>query len=470
MKEAKVIDYDAFRDQIGTVDEEGKRRWVFPKKPKGQHHRLRVIVTVILLSIFFAGPFIKIGGYPLLLLNILERKFIILGVPFWPQDFHLLALGLITLFLFIILFTVIFGRIWCGWACPQTLFMEMVFRKIEYAIEGDAPAQRKLARAPWNGEKIFKKGLKWTIFFLISFLIAHTVMSYLISWEELIKIVQEGPDKHWGKFTFVIVFSGLFFFVFTYLREQACIVICPYGRLQGALLDKNSIVVHYDHVRGEPRGPLKKGQDRTSGDCIACKLCVQVCPTGIDIKDGTQMECVNCTACMDVCDSVMEKVGFEKGLIRYASYNQVESGQKFSFTPRIIAYIGVLFALVLVMGFSLSNRNPVEGTILRTKGTLYQIKDEHTITNLFNIQIINKTHNSYDLELRLLEPEGGSIEMVGQGLHLNDQDMATGSFFIQMPRQELTKMKQKVQIGIYAEDVMLEKVKSTFVGPPVVGK
>ena len=227
-------------------------------------------------------------------------------------------------------------------------------------------------------------------------------------------------------------------------------------------------MVHYDHVRGEPRGVLRKDKERTSGDCIACKLCVQVCPTGIDIKDGTQMECVNCTACMDVCDEVMEKVGFEKGLIRYASFNQIESGKKFSFTPRIIAYIGVLVALVCFLGFSLSNRNPVEGTLLRTKGTLYQIKDEQTITNLYNIQVINKTHESYELDLRLIKPEAGSIEMVGQGLTLKDQDMVNGSFFIQMPREELTQTKQRVQVGIYANEQLLEKVESTFVGPPVV--
>ena len=263
------IDYDAFRDQIGTVDEEGKRRWVFPRKPRGRFHQYRVWVSVFLLALFFAGPFIKIGGYPFLLVNIMERKFILFGVPFWPQDFHLLALALICLFVFIILFTVVFGRVWCGWACPQTLFMEMVFRKIEYAIEGDAPAQRKLAKAPWNAEKVLKKGGKWIIFYLISFVIAHTVMSYVVGWEELAKIVQEGPGQHIGKFSFVIGFSLLFFFVFAYLREQACIVICPYGRLQGALLDKNSIVVHYDHVRGEPRGVLRKNAERSQKEIVS---------------------------------------------------------------------------------------------------------------------------------------------------------------------------------------------------------
>ena len=460
------IDYDAFRDQIGTVDEEGKRRWIFPKKPGGDYHRYRVWVSIFLLAIFFAGPFIKIGGYPLLLLNILERKFIIFGVPFWPQDFHLLALALITLFVFIILFTVVFGRVWCGWACPQTLFMEMVFRKIEYAIEGDAPSQRKLNKAPWNAEKILKKGSKWLIFYLISFVIAHTVMSYILGWEELAKIVQEGPAQHMGKFSFVIGFSLVFYFVFAYFREQACIVVCPYGRLQSALLDKNSIVVHYDHQRGEPRGVLRKGAERNEGDCIACTLCVQVCPTGIDIKDGTQMECVNCTACMDVCDQVMEKVGFEKGLIRYASFNQIEQGTKFSFTPRIIAYIGVLVLLLGILGFSFSRRSPIEATLLRTKGTLYQLKEDSLVTNLYNIQLINKTHDPHDLQLKLLTPSSGRIVMVGKRLHINDQGIANGSFFIEIPRREIEKMKQKVSVGIYDGELLLEKASSTFIGPP----
>ena len=234
------------------------------------------------------------------------------------------------------------------------------------------------------------------------------------------------------------------------------------------MLDKNSIVVHYDHVRGEPRGVLRKNAERSEGDCIACSLCVQVCPTGIDIKDGTQMECVNCTACMDVCDEVMEKVGFEKGLIRYASFNQIEQGSKFSFSPRVIAYSAVLVLLLGVLGFSFSGRSPIEATLLRTKGTMYQLKEDSLVTNLYNIQLINKTHEAHTVEIRLMSPSIGRIVMVGKNLEIEDQGIANGSFFIEIPREQIEKMKQKIEVGIFDGDQLLDKVESTFLGPPMI--
>ncbi|MEQ9169287.1 MAG: cytochrome c oxidase accessory protein CcoG, partial [Fulvivirga sp.] len=326
MMEENLYEYDEqFRDGIATVDEEGKRVWVYPKKPKGYFHNLRKVVSAVLLILLFAGPFITISGRPLLLLNIFERKFVIFGQAFWPQDFFLLALLLITFFVFVILFTVVFGRLWCGWACPQTLFMEMVFRKIEYWLEGDANQQRKLNQRNWDFDKIWRKGLKHAIFMLVSIIIAHTVMAYLIGYKEVINIVSQPPTAHLSGFIGLTFFTFIFYGVFSYLREQACIAICPYGRLQGVLLDKKSIAVMYDWLRGEPRGKIKKNSDeQPKGDCIDCKLCVHVCPTGIDIRNGTQLECVNCTACIDACDEVMVKINKPKGLIRYASYDSIK--------------------------------------------------------------------------------------------------------------------------------------------------
>ena len=315
------FDYEAFRDTIGTVDEEGKRNWIYPKKPKGRFHNKRIIVSIVLLTLLFLGPFLRWNGEPMFLFNFLERKFIVFGVVFWPQDFHLFAFAMLSFMVFVVLFTVIFGRLWCGWACPQTIFMEMVFRKIEYWIEGDRAKQQKLNRSPWNKDKIVKKGTKWLIFYAISFLIANTLMAYLVGIDELSKLVTHAPAENWGKFVGVVVFSWIFFFIFAWFREQACIVVCPYGRLQSVMLGKDSLVVAYDFIRGEKRERVRKNKEREGGDCIDCSLCVQVCPTGIDIRNGTQMECVNCTACIDVCDDVMDKVGFERGLIRYASYN-----------------------------------------------------------------------------------------------------------------------------------------------------
>jgi len=305
---------EQFRDSISTVDKEGKRIWVYPKKPKGRHHNARIIVTIILLGLLFSGPFITIGGHPLLLLNFLERKFVILGMAFWPQDFFLFGIAMITLFVFVILFTTVFGRIWCGWACPQTLFMEMVFRKIEYWIEGDANQQRKLNQAPWNTGKIIKKSSKQLIFLIISVLISHTFMAYLVGIDRVAQLVKSSPVENVAGFTGLIAFTGIFYWLFAYFREQACTVVCPYGRLQGVLLSKESIVVAYDWIRGEKRGKIKNNQiEEGKGDCIDCKLCVHACPTGIDIRNGTQLECVNCTACIDACDHVMDKVDRPRG-------------------------------------------------------------------------------------------------------------------------------------------------------------
>lgn len=464
-QEAPLIDYDAFRDHIGTVDEQGKRNWIYPKKPSGWFHNRRLIVSIVLLGMLFTGPFLRMNGQSMFLFNVLERKFIIFGLTFWPQDFHLFVLAMLTFMVFVVLFTAVFGRVWCGWACPQTIFMEMVFRKIEYAIEGDRVQQVRLNKSPWNMNKIIKKGSKLLIFYAISLLIANTLMAYLVGLDELKLMVTHPPAENWGKFVGVMIFSGIFFFVFTYLREQACIVICPYGRLQGAMLDKNSIVVAYDNVRGEPRERIKRGEDRSAGDCVSCSLCVQVCPTGIDIKDGTQMECVNCTACMDACDDVMDKVGFEKGLIRYASINNIEQGEKFSITPRILAYSAVLVALIAILGFSLGSRADVETTFNRTRGTLYQQTEDNHISNLYTIQIVNKTIEDYPITFELKGLEG-RIKMVGTDeIVLGRQGIYDGALFIEIPREALSGMKNKITVEVWSGKKMLDSEIITFLGP-----
>ncbi|MDO9261255.1 MAG: cytochrome c oxidase accessory protein CcoG, partial [Flavobacteriaceae bacterium] len=306
---------ESFRDSIATIDEKGKRNFIFPKKPKGVFYKYRTYLAWVLILFMFASPFIKINGNQFLLFNILERKFNIFGFPFWPQDFHLLVISLLVSIVFIILFTVIFGRIFCGWLCPQTIFMEMVFRKIEYLIEGDRPQQIKLDKQAWNLEKFSKKAGKWTVFFIVSFIISNVFLAYLIGGDILLEHIKDGPVNHLSTFVYLLIFTAVFYFVFAWFREQACIIVCPYGRLQGVLLDNKSINVVYDYVRGEStsgRQKLRKNEDRKTagyGDCIDCKQCVQVCPTGIDIRNGTQLECVNCTACIDACDDIMDKSG-----------------------------------------------------------------------------------------------------------------------------------------------------------------
>jgi cytochrome c oxidase accessory protein FixG len=462
---------EEFRDTLATVDEKGKRVWIFPKKPSGSFHNWRILVTTILLILFFAGPFITLNGRPFMLFNIFERKFIILGQVFWPQDFFLLALTLITLFVFVILFTVAFGRIWCGWACPQTLFMEMVFRKIEYWIEGDANEQRRLKKAPWDTNKIIKKGGKQLIFILISIIISHTTMAYLIGIEEVKTIVTQSPAEHLAGFIGLIAFTAIFYGVFAWFREQACIAVCPYGRLQGVLLVKDSLVVAYDWLRGEPRGKLKKHQatiTEKQGDCIDCKLCVHVCPTGIDIRNGTQLECVNCTACIDVCDDVMTKIHKPKGLIRYSSYNAIKDGVQKVFTPRIAGYSVVLIALMSLLTYFITTRADIETTVLKVPGTLYTKTDDGQITNLYSIEFVNKTFDDINLDVKIESPAEATFMKIGDpNIVVPKEGILKGMIMVKLPEELIKSMKTVIELGVYQEGKKVESVKAKFVGPIV---
>lgn len=459
---------EVFRDKLSTVDESGKRVWIHPKKPKGRLHNLRILVSVVLLSLLFVAPFITVKGHPMILLNFFERKFVIFGAVFWPQDTQLLIFVLLIFFVFIILFTVVFGRVWCGWACPQTIFMEMVFRKIEYWIEGDANQQRKLKKAPWNREKLLKKGWKHFIFLLIALLIAHTVMAYLIGLEAVKAIVTKSPAEHLTGFMGLVAFTGIFYGVFAFLREQACTVICPYGRLQGVLLDKNSIVVAYDWLRGEPRGKIRKNEnDVSKGDCIDCSLCVQVCPTGIDIRNGTQMECVNCTACIDACDDVMLKINRPKGLIRFDSHNGIAEKKKLQLSPRIIGYAAVLLILTGALVYLLASREPIEATVTRVAGMMFQEQPEQKISNLYNVQLVNKTFDDAAVRLSLKDNEG-IIKVIGQEndeLLLPAQAKKETTFFIMLPENQIKKSSTSLIIQIFSGAQLIDEVETRFLGP-----
>lgn len=455
-----------FRNQLATVTSEGKRKWIYPKKPSGKFYNARTILSFFLLAFLVVVPFIKVNGHQFLLFDFLNRNFILFGIPFGPHDFHLFVLAMIAIIVFIILFTVVFGRIFCGWACPQTIFMEMVFRKIEYWIEGDAKDQRKLDAAPWNSSKIFKKGIKNFIFYVISFIISHIFLAYIISTDKVLSIISQPPSAHLSGFIALIAFSLIFYWVFSYFREQACTIVCPYGRLQGVLLDQDSIVIAYDYKRGEPRGKIKRGEDKQSkGDCIDCNLCVDVCPTGIDIRNGIQLECVNCTACIDACDAVMEKINKPKNLIKYASLNGIEKNAKFKITPRIILYSTILVILLGALGYLLSIRTDYSINILRTPGMLFQEQPGGKVSNVYDLNIVNKTFNETPVQLKLETPSGGELKLVGKDIVLKSQEIVETKFLVLLDKSSIAKMNTPIEIGVYDKDKLIKKVKTSFLGP-----
>lgn len=460
---------EEFRDHIATVNQDGSRKWIYPKKPSGSFYTKRKIVSYVLLILLFGAPHVYINGQQSLLFNILDRKFVILGKVFWPQDFYLFAIAMIIGVVFIILFTIIYGRVFCGWVCPQTIFMEMVFRRIEYWIEGDWTHQKKLNDGPWNFEKIRKKVFKHIIFWLISFLIANTFLAYIIGSEELWNIQTSPIDEHLGGFIAIILFTFVFYFVFTLLREQVCTTICPYGRLQSVLLDENSLVVAYNHKRGEGRAKFKKNEDRANagkGDCIDCHQCVHVCPTGIDIRNGTQLECVNCTACIDACDQMMDRVGLEKGLIGFLSEKGITKGVKFQWTRRVVSYSILLFSMLVVLTILLVTRKDFNTTILRQRGSTYQVTEDGRISNIFEINLTNKTQKDYQVTLKLDHSEA-EIDLVVNKLVLKSEDYLKERFVMKLPIDKIKNGKENITVIVYGNGKEIDRVKTKFIGPNI---
>lgn len=454
---------ESFRDRIATVDASGKRKWIFSQKPKGTFYNIRTYVSFIFFLIFVTLPFIHVNGRPLFMFNIPQAKFILFGKVFWPQDFFIFGIIMITFIVFIVLFTAAFGRLFCGWVCPQTIFMEMLFRKLEYAIEGNAAKQITLAAGPWTSEKIVRKATKHIVFYLLAFVIANFFLAYIIGVKELWAMMHH-PAENVGNIAALMVFSAVFYAVYAFFREQACTVVCPYGRLQGVLLDKNSMIVAYDYKRGEERKKFNKREERTSGDCIDCHQCVKVCPTGIDIRNGTQMECVGCTACIDACDHMMESVGFKKGLIRYASENGIANHEKLHYTRRMKMYTGLLAVLLILLSTLLLSQKDVKATVMRTPGLLFQEKGADSISNLYNIKVVNKTMNEIPLTVKL-ENKNGTVQLIGNTIRVKKEGQGAGSFFIILPKQSIKQRKTVLYVGLYQGDKKITVVKTNFLGP-----
>lgn len=455
---------ESYRDKIATVNSEGKRIWIFPKKPKGKIYEWRKIVSYVLLAFLFLSPFVKISGEQLVLLNFLERKFVFFGAVFHPHDFHLFAFTLIISIITVTLFTVVLGRIFCGWMCPQTIFMEMLFRKIEYLIEGDASQQKKLKKAKWTTDKIIKKVSKNVIFYLISFIIANTFLAYLIGSDELITIITSPPAEHAKGLGLILIFSFVFFGVFAQMREQVCTTVCPYGRLQGVLTDRNTLLVSYDYKRGENRERYSPKKERTGGDCIDCGECVRVCPTGIDIRNGVQLECINCTACIDACDAVMDKVNLPPKLIRYASENSIAERKPWKLSVRAKAYVILLFVLTGIMSLILWNRSSVEVDIITARGNRPYIDSTGVAQNIFKARFVNKSNDlkklslsipDFNAEIRLIEKDS---------INLNPNEDLELTILVRIPDIELEERNNKIKIEIWEGEELLDKSMNNFQG------
>jgi cytochrome c oxidase accessory protein FixG len=461
---------DGFRNKVSSIGEEGARNWIYPKKPAGKFYNARTVVSVLLLAFLFGAPFLKVNGHPFMLFNILERKFVFFGLVFFPQDMYLVVLGILTALVSIFLFTAIFGRVWCGWLCPQTVFLEMLFRKIEFFFEGDGRQQRQYNAAPMTPGKAVKKVLKQVIFFALSFFIANMFLSYIIGVDELWKIVTAPPSQHLTGFIAITIFSFLFYGVFAWFREQACIVVCPYGRYQSALVDANTIVVTYDFKRGEPRGKLVKiDPKRTAaesipprGDCVDCKQCVEVCPTGIDIRNGIQLECVNCTACMDACDAVMTKIKKPKGLIRYTSLTAVREGRFKWLSPRVLGYASVWVVVTSLFLFFFLTRPLTEVLILRQPGSLAQKQANGDMLNFYLLQVVNKQPHDVPIELKVLSPNNGNVTMIGEFASVPGIAEKTGRFFLTIPKEETAQGDLNVKFGVYSQGKLLKEVDTKF--------
>ena len=387
--------FDLDPERLATTDEEGNRIYLHPEEVKGKWQQYRNRVYWFLVGIYLVLPWININNRPALQVNFFKREFTFFGGTIHGVEPVLIFLALVSGLFFIAFMTSVFGRVWCGWACPQTVFIQSIFIKIEAFIEGTPKQRRDLDVAPWSTNKIFKRGLKWFVFIALSLHIAHTFIGYIVGPRELLYITMHAPVENWGLFTMTMVLSTIFLLDFGWFREQFCIIMCPYGRMQSVMMDDNSLVVAYDKKRGEPHfGSVPKGQE---GDCVNCFHCVKVCPVGIDIRRGTQLECIHCTMCIDACDNIMDRLKRPKGLIKYAS----ENGEKHKFfTPRSAAYSAICLALLGIFLFYLNHSTKLNLVFLRSK-VPFTVTRDGKIMNNFQLKLSHQGSKNLEVEFSI---------------------------------------------------------------------
>jgi cytochrome c oxidase accessory protein FixG len=391
-------------DTLFSINPDGSRNAIHPADVKGRFQRGKHLLWYVLIAIYLVVPWLKIGERPVLLLDLPNRHFYLLGQTFNAQDFWLAFFFITGLGFGLFVLAGLFGRMWCGYACPQTVFLEGVFRRIERLIEGPAAARAKLDKATF-GQKFLRRGLKMVVFLLLAAVISHSFLGYFMPVEVLLEAVTSSPSKHMTAFVFMVVMTAVLFVDLVWFREQLCIAICPYGRLQGALYDQDTILVGYDRNRGEPRG--KEGAPGAK-DCIDCYRCVSVCPTGIDIRNGTQLECVGCANCIDACDDVMTKIGRAKGLVRYDSQRGFDTGKRQFLRGRVAMYFVLMLMGLGAFTLSVTKRRPFEANLVRMRGSAYTIEGDR-VHNIFDLHLINKLAGQRTFQIKEVGPAGAEI-------------------------------------------------------------
>lgn len=463
---AYAEEHDSFRNELASVARDGRRRWVYARQPSGRLSRIRTALSVVLLAFLLLAPFVTIQGQPLMLLDVLNRRFVILGTLFMPQDFYIVVVLALTVLVTVVMSTVVVGRIWCGWLCPQTIFMEMLFRKIEYAIEGSAEEQLRNDRGPRSVPRTLRKGLKHAIFFGLSFIIANVFLAWIVGSGPLFAIVTDSPRRHLAGLIAISIFSLVFYAVFARFREQACVLACPYGRMLSSLVDSRTVTVTYDTVRGEPRSRLLRGpQGAThSGDCIDCHRCVTVCPTGIDIRNGIQLECVACTACIDACNDVMARVGRRPGLIRHTSADRLCGGSPHWVHSRVVAYAAVWLVLAGSTVGLLATRHDLDFVILRQPGTMYASVAGGDLANFYTLEGLNRSGRPAPFSVEILEPAGATVTILGSA-QVPPYGVLDARLLLRLPPTAIAGPTTPVRFAVRSDGRIVQRIDSAFLGP-----
>lgn len=454
-----------YNDQVlSTMNRDGSRRWLRPRVSPGRFLNARRWVGYALILIFILMPYLHLNGKPLVFLNLADREFTFFGFTFLPTDTLLLAFFIVGFVVSLFLVTALLGRIWCGWMCPQLVYLELVYRPIEYLFEGKPKVNHAIGRHATPARII----AKYIVYFIISFLLAHVFLAYFVGVDSLWQWVRESPFSHPLSFFAVLFVTGLMMFDFCFFREQTCVLACPYGRFQSVMLDRDSLIICYDEQRGEPRGKLQKNVkpgETKHGDCIDCHLCVDTCPTGIDIRNGLQLECVACAQCIDACDNVMEKINKPRGLIRYSSQAAIADGKSSIVRPRVIAYPLILLVIATAFGITLAGKQDIEAKLLRPQGRPFFERSPGEIANQARLRITNRSDSDTTFTVAIASDIIGSIEAEQDTLAVPAGESRTFGLLIKTPRDVFNNGRRDIELEIRAQDDTVTIATYRLIGP-----